>query len=126
METPDDIKQQLRDAFPEHILNCEVDLIIGYTNPGHGARGQLQWIIDDEDVQDMYNEYEGKNEALLWFYIPSGSSHDGSRRARSHSPNPGEKHRRRNRAILRASWKRRTVVDKLKEKHLGKYPEEKL
>ena len=39
-ETTDDIKQQLCDTFTEYIEDSDVDLEIGYINPGHGARGQ--------------------------------------------------------------------------------------
>ena len=53
-DTPEDIKQQLCESFSEHIPNSDADLEIGYIRPGHGARGQQRWIIDNEDVKDMY------------------------------------------------------------------------
>ena len=34
----------------------------------------------------MYEDYKGKNEVLLWFYIPSGYVHHGGGRVRSCSP----------------------------------------
>lgn len=123
-ETPEDIKQQLTDAFTEHIPDSNVDLEIGYITPGHGARGQQRWIIDEKDMQDMYNEYKGRNEVLLWFYIPSSTT-NVSARARSRSPDPRKK------KPSGSNYEKKldevdTIVGKLREKHSGKYPEEKL
>ena len=126
-DTPDDIKQQLCDAFHENIPSSGADLEIGYISPGHGVKGQQRWIIDEEDVQDMYKEYKGKNEVLLWFYIPSGSADDAGRRVRSRSPDPGKKRPTKKQSNYENKLDEvEAVVEKLKEKHLGKYPEEKL
>jgi len=121
-DTPEDIKQQLCEAFSEHIPNSDVDLEIGYISPGHGARGQQRWIIDNEDVQDMYEDYKGKNEVLLWFYIPSSNVHHGGRRVRSRSPGKKKKQSNYQNKVDEVE----AVVVKLKEKHSGKYPEEKI
>ena len=101
-ESPNSIKKCLCDAFPQEIPDTDVDLEIGYVNPGHGARGQQRWIVDDNDVQDMYKEYHGRNEVLLWFYIPCSSAGDArfasKKKKRSCSPEPGSNTQKKRRS----------------------------
>ena len=69
----------------------------------------------------QYEDYKGKNEVLLWFYIPSGNVHHGGGSSRVRSRSPVKKKTQSN-----YQNKVEAVVVKLKEKHSGKYPEEKI
>ena len=40
-------------------LQCDVT-DIGYVSPGHGAKGKYNDLINDDDLELMYKEYEGR------------------------------------------------------------------
>jgi len=84
--TVDDMKKSLAESFPTFITK-EGELEFGYIAPGHGARGQQQWISDDVDLQDMYTEYIGKKEITLWFFVNKDVVKS---KKRAHSPGGGE------------------------------------
>ena len=42
---------------------------MGFIEPGHGAKGKQQWIVDDDDFCDMYKTYKGKKDITLWVYL---------------------------------------------------------
>ena len=31
---------------------------LGYIEPGHGLRGKQRWLINDEDLKEMYEKFE--------------------------------------------------------------------
>ena len=47
---------------------ASVDGGFGYIEPGHGVKGKQRWLMNNEDVADMYTVHEGKKEILLWCY----------------------------------------------------------
>ena len=77
----------------------------------------------------MYSEYEGKNEVLLWFYIPQPrpNSITAGKRSRSRSPGSGKNPKQKKSSNYESKLDEvETIVTKLKDKNSGKYPEEKL
>ena len=38
---------------------------IGYIEPGHGLKGKTQWLVEDDDLVEMYSKYQ-KSSILLW------------------------------------------------------------
>ena len=49
--------------FPDYFVNRNVsDIQVEYVSPGHGANGKQQWLSDDIDLDDMYEEYDAKKE----------------------------------------------------------------
>ena len=55
-----DMKESLTSALKFSFDN------FGYIEPGHGLKGRQQWIVQDEDVQEMYKSYCKRREILLW------------------------------------------------------------
>ena len=49
-------------------------LSLGYIEPGHGCKGKQRWLYSDEDLQEMYSIYSGKDEILLWCFLPRKQS----------------------------------------------------
>ena len=45
----------------------------GYIEPGHRLKGKQRWLVQDQDVMEMYVCYEGKTccEIMLWYIQPS-------------------------------------------------------
>lgn len=39
---------------------------VGYIKPGHGLKGKLITLSDDEDLSDMYVVHRRKSEIVLW------------------------------------------------------------
>lgn len=56
---------------------------IGYIEPGHGSKGKKQWLIRDDDVQDMYKKHEGKYRILLWAYSSNLTKNKGGKEVSS-------------------------------------------
>ena len=46
-----DMKESLTSGFKFPYDN------FGYIEPGHGLKGRQQWIVQDEDVQEMYKSH---------------------------------------------------------------------
>ena len=76
---PEAIKAKLHEAHPEMIASSTKD--VGYIQPGHGCRGRQRWIITEEDVQEMYRDYYGKGEILLWCYMSNKKEAEDANRA---------------------------------------------
>ena len=101
---------------------------MGYISPGHGAKGRHNRLINEADLQSMYNEYEGRrgiNGVLLWCYGPMDDNSDdmesqpksaSRKRSNSHSKDdkPPSKCAKRMQRI-------EEIVDELKEKHSELY-----
>ena len=49
------------------VIEDEIEL--GFIEPGHGTKGRQQWLVDDDDLSDMYKSYEGKMDIMLWVYL---------------------------------------------------------
>ena len=68
--TVSDHKQYVCSTFqvPDKEL---ADVELGYHERGHGAKGKKRWLVDDDDLKDMKEHFEGKKaENLLWCYNP--------------------------------------------------------
>ena len=97
---------------------------MGYVSPGHGVRGKQQWLSDDIDLDDMYEEYDGEKEITIWFYQSEEKNKKGKRSACS--PIDTEPKRSRSAAHTDKIEEVRKILEELKEKHTGTYTEEKL
>ena len=58
-ETVDELRDCLTVFFPCGFTQ------VGYIEPGHGLKGKTQWIVEDDDLVEMYTKY-GKHDILLW------------------------------------------------------------
>ena len=62
---------------------------MGYIEPGHGVKGKQVWLVDDEDIAEMYTRFKAKQEITLWCHAQKGSEEtsvasDKQRSARNH------------------------------------------
>jgi len=49
------LKCTLKQNFSDIWGDVEEDEIeTGFIDPGHGAKGKRHWIVEDDDLQDMY------------------------------------------------------------------------
>lgn len=46
----------------------ELQGILGYIEPGHGSKGKMRELHDDEHVTEMYMLHKRKSDVLLWLY----------------------------------------------------------
>jgi len=62
--TVEELQRSLGEHFSDHISDIN-NLELGYITPGDGARGAQRWMVDEDDIADMYKEYEGRKEVML-------------------------------------------------------------
>ena len=58
----DDLKHELALSLESEVT------AVGYISPGHGMKGKQNSIDVDDDLTEMYIEYESKREVLLWCF----------------------------------------------------------
>ena len=63
-----DLKDQLASDFAT-LLEDGADFLFGYIQRGHGMRGKQFSITEDDDIQSMYDEYQGRREIIMWMKI---------------------------------------------------------
>ena len=115
------LKEQLIENFND-LITDPYKLEFGYIGPGHGSRGKQNWITADEDVEDMYEEYNSKHrkDIMLWFYAGDTTSHKSTKQKRSRSPL--KKHSNYQAKLEKVEL----ILGRLKEKHAATYSEERL
>jgi len=93
---------------------------------------ELKWMVDEDDIADMYKEYEGRKEVMLWFYSSEKETSKQTKK-RLHSPagsqEQSSKHRPPNVGSSNYSSKLdkvESILEELRKKHEGKLSEEKL
>ena len=69
--------ESLQDKLRSELDNHTEALEMGYIEPGHGAQGKQRWILNDGDLEDMYEAYSGRKEIMLWVYAPASLSQTG-------------------------------------------------
>lgn len=119
----DNLKAKLKDECGDKVA-AEIDQL-GYIEPGHGLRGKQRWLNSDEDLEEMYVKFRGK-EITLWCF-----GKDETSKKRPHSPdkeNQSEKVPRSGRydEYTRKMTEVEDIELKLWEKHDGQYTEEQL
>jgi len=63
-----DLKDQLASDFAT-LLQDGADFLFGYIQRGHGMRGKQFSITEDDDIRNMYDEYQGRREIIMWMKI---------------------------------------------------------
>ena len=95
---------------------------LGYVEPGHGAKGKMRELHDDEDVAEMYVLHKRKSDVLLWLYgsvdIEESSDRDDTtlprKCPRTDTPLPTSTKRD---SIAKTLSTVEDIVVKLKERH---------
>ena len=101
-------------------LSFEVDKF-GYIEPGHGLKGRQQWLVQDEDLDNMYTSYGKRFEVLLWCILLQ--SEKNTQRKRS---NESEANKPPKRTCSTQIQEVEDIVSQLSEKHGDKYTSEQL
>ena len=127
----EELQRSLGEHFSDHISDIN-NLELGYITPGHGARGAQRWMVDEDDIADMYKEYEGRKEVMLWFYSSEKETSKQTKK-RSHSPAGSQEQssKRRPPNVGSSNYSSKldqveSILEELRKKHEGKLSEEKL
>ena len=59
----DTLKEHLTTQLGEDIMD------IGYIEPGHGMKGKQVWLVEDDDLAEMYTRFKTKQEITLWCHV---------------------------------------------------------
>ena len=74
--------EDIKDKLSE-LLKCKV-AEIGYIEPGHSLKGKQQTLIDDDDIDEMYDMYKKKRCGItLWCYTCVDGDTDRSSKKRT-------------------------------------------
>ena len=59
-QSVDELKDKLRETLPDSASGD----VVGYIEPGHGAKGKQRWVEHSDDLADIYSSYGKKLEIL--------------------------------------------------------------
>ncbi len=102
---------------------------IGYIEPGHGLKGKQRWLTDNDDIEEMYDCFKGRNEIVMWCLPATNAGTSSKKRTFSTSGNdkdtdgvpPPKKS-----SIAQKITEVEGIVKTLQEKHGKKYSVEQL
>ena len=109
---------ELRKYVKEEV--SEFQGILGYVEPGHGSKGKMRELHDDEDVTEMYVLHKRRSDVLLWLYGNVESSPEvndatpSRKRPRVDNPTPTTSKRESLAKTINAV---EAIVEELREKH---------
>lgn len=101
---------------------------IGYIEPGHGLKGKQQTLIDDDDIDEMYDVYKMKKRGItLWCYTCAdrGAAPHSKKRTSLDSEDKAPRSKRKD-SIAEKLAEVELTVKELKDKHGSKYSTEQL
>ena len=126
--TVDDLKEYICSTLKVQDEE-RADFELGHYERGHGTKGKKRWLIDDNDLEDMKEHFEGKKaEILLWCYDPSVSR----KRSRGDSdPGPSAPKTSKSRSRFANAYEKKMtkvqeIFETLKDKHGDKFKPEQL
>lgn len=105
---------------------------VGYISPGHGVNGKYNNLVNEDDLELMYSEYEGRrgiHGVLLWCYRAPDITFDAADSHTRTIPKSGQQkrsnlHTREDNPPTKCAKKTKQIeeiVDKLKEMHSSLY-----
>ena len=122
------LKEELVHCFPDRITKPPDQVC--YIQPGHGVRGKQRWLSSDQDLKDMYIDYLGKKEIILWTYVSLPDDTPVPKASRSTSPDDSspvhKKKRLRSEATSSTLSEVEEIVQDLKRIHGDNYTVEQL
>ncbi len=69
-----EMKSDLRDKLEDlGYISTQDGYCFGFVIPGHGVKGKQHSIEHDEDVGEMYRQYHGRKEIVLWVKLLTAS-----------------------------------------------------
>lgn len=60
----DSLKHELGNVFAQYVSG--LDFEIGYIVPGHGMKGKMNDLVDDDDLSSMYEIFKARKNFMLW------------------------------------------------------------
>ena len=100
-------------------LSKELDLVVGYTESGHGAKGWKRWLHDDSDLIDLYQLYKG-NEIMLCLSLAHSERYRSPCGSGSSESSTGTKTSQAQYLISKREQVD-IIVQKLRDKHQDKF-----
>ena len=99
------------------------DIVVGYIEPGHGAKGRQRWLHDDSDLADLYQLYKGRKEIMLWCHSASScdTSKSRSRSPRARTSSSSSTSSKVAQSLISKRDEVDAIVQKLREKHQDKF-----
>ena len=64
--TVEELKTQIAQDCKSKILEKPTQL--GFIEPGHGLRGKQKWINEEDELKEMYDLHQGKDQIILWCF----------------------------------------------------------
>ena len=101
---------------------------LGYIEPGHGLKGKTQWLVEDDDLVEMYTKCQ-KSSILLWCLKegqPSKSLPKKGTSVEDTAFTPATKKQTASNHCAKIITEVEDVVKQLKEKHGSLYTVEQL
>lgn len=104
---------------------------IGYIEPGHGLKGKQKWLLDDNDVSEMYAVHKNKREVMLYAFTDrqveggSGRVAPTQSHSRKHTEQSTDAQTTKKDGYAKTITEVETVMSKLKEKHGARYDAER-
>ena len=120
--TIEDIKDKLSELLKFKVAE------IGYIEPGHGLKGKQQTLIDDDDIDEMYDMYKNKRCGItLWWYtcVDGDTDRFSKKRTSLDSEDKAPRSKRKD-TIAEKLSEVELAVKQLKDKHGSKYSIEQL
>ena len=119
---------ELKDKLQETLSDSASGDVVGYIEPGHGAKGKQRWVEHSDDPTHKYSSYGKKLDILLWCYDKAEPHKDrAASRKRPLSPaNSGSSRASKRESCSRKIEEVEKVLKKLQDKHGSDYTIEKL
>ena len=116
------LKDELRQYFREYVEDYDFD--IGYMSPGHGMKGKQHQFKCDEDIFNMYAEFEKRKHILLW--IKCLMRQKRSATSDSDLAPPAKRSGSVYVSTIQKMHEVDIIVEELKKKHEGTYTPEQI
>lgn len=113
------------------VLKCPEVKNIGFVEPGHGLKGKQHWLVDNNDLDDMYENFRSRS-VFFWCFDPittSGSTPSGGTKRRASGDSEEKPPAKSKRDVCSHGHnisEVEVIVKKLEEKHASKFTTEQL
>ena len=99
---------------------------MGFIEPGHGGKGRKVWLLDNKDLERMYEVHQHKKQILLWCYTHAATQKKlpVSQKKSDGAPKPNTGSNYANQ--LKKQEEVNGIFSQLKTKHEGKFKSEQL
>ncbi len=108
------------------VLKCSQVSRVGFVEPGHGLKGKQWWLLDDGDLQDMYENFKSRT-VLFWCIDPQSVVTNHPQGTKRPLVEPGDKPPKSKRDVSSQKISDvEAIVKQLEDKHGSKYTIEQM